>query len=75
MTTAWPGESWTLNTGDAPRDVVGSSVYAILEEAAPEKYYLSARACQGIINRAARRGKVLPDILLEALNAGIRAGK
>ena len=75
MTTAWPGEYWMPNIGESPKDVVGSSVYAILEEAAPEKYYLSARACQGIINRAARRGKVLPDILLEALNAGIRAGQ
>ena len=31
------------------------------------KYYLSARACQGILNRAEKRGKELPEILKTAL--------
>jgi hypothetical protein len=38
-----------------------------LEVNAPEKYYLSARACQGILTRASRRGKKLPDLLQTAL--------
>lgn len=33
----------------------------------PQKYYLSARACQGILTRASKRGKPLPDILKQAL--------
>ena len=33
----------------------------------PEKYFLSARACEGIIRRAERRGKELPPMLKEAL--------
>ena len=35
------------------------------------KYRLSARACQGIINRAERRGKELPKELKEALEEQI----
>lgn len=31
------------------------------------KYYLSAKACQGILNRAKRRGKELPEMLRIAL--------
>ena len=33
----------------------------------PQKYFLSARACQGILTRASRRGKKLPDLLQMAL--------
>lgn len=43
----------------------------ILEENADPKYRLSARACQGILNRAERRGKELPKELREALEAQI----
>ncbi|MFX4088435.1 DNA cytosine methyltransferase [Sphingobium yanoikuyae] len=35
----------------------------------PLRYYLSAKACLGIIRRAAKRGKDLPMILLRALRA------
>lgn len=34
-----------------------------------EKYYLSPRACQGILNRASSRGKKLPSLLEKALRA------
>lgn len=33
----------------------------------PQKYYLSAKACAGILTRAARRGKKLPEALETAL--------
>ena len=42
-------------------------MWQILEENAPEKYSLSARACLGILTRAERRGKPLPAMLWEAL--------
>jgi hypothetical protein len=35
----------------------------------PQKYYLSPRACQGILKRAEKRGKKLPDVLYLALQA------
>ena len=31
------------------------------------KYYLSARACEGILRRADKRGKELPEVLKQAL--------
>jgi hypothetical protein len=44
-----------------------------LEENPHPKYFLSAKACQGILRRAAKRGKELPPMLKEALirQAGI----
>lgn len=33
----------------------------------PEKYYLSAKACRGILTRASRRGKKLQELLETAL--------
>lgn len=41
----------------------------------PQKYYLSVRACQGILTRASRRGKPLPDILKQALLDVIGGGE
>lgn len=39
----------------------------VLEQETDPKYNLSSKACQGILNRANRRGKKLPEILREAL--------
>lgn len=68
-----------LNTGESPSVAVESTLSSILEANAPEKYYLSAKACEGILRRAERRGKQLPPMLKEALeqmierSAGIAA--
>ena len=56
-----------LNTGESPNVVVASTLSQILVANAPEKYYLSAKACEGILRRAERRGKQLPPMLKEAL--------
>ena len=53
--------------GESPKEENASHLSQILEECAPPKYCLSARACQGILNRAEKRGKKLPQILREAL--------
>ena len=45
----------------------GSRLSQILEEHPHPKYSLSSKACQGILNRANRRGKELPKELREAL--------
>ena len=63
----WLGDSLTLNIGESPNAVKESLLSQILEDNVPQKYYLSARACQGILTRASRRGKPLPDILRQAL--------
>lgn len=57
----------TRNTGESPNVAVESRLSQILEATPHPKYCLSARACQGILNRAARRGKDLPDMLKQAL--------
>ena len=64
---ALPGGCTTLNTGECPSDARESTLSQILEANAPEKYYLSSKACAGILRRAERRGKELPPMLKEAL--------
>ena len=44
-----------------------STLSQILVPNAPEKYYLSRTACEGILRRAAKRGKELPKMLKDAL--------
>lgn len=63
-----PGVAWTLNIGESPNVAIESSLSQILDKGgvAP-KYFLSSRACQGILNRAAKRGKPLPEVLKAVL--------
>lgn len=63
----WLGDSWTVNISEWPSAESVSLLSSTLEVNAPEKYYLSARACQGILTRASRRGKKLPELLQTAL--------
>lgn len=35
----------------------------------PQRYFLTAKACQGILRRAEKRGKDLPEVLSSALKA------
>ena len=63
----WRGDSWTVNISEWPSAESVSLLSQTLEVNAPEKYFLSARACQGILTRASRRGKKLPDLLQTAL--------
>ena len=65
--TVLPGEYMMLSTGECPNVVRESTLSQILQLNAPEKYSLSPKACAGIIRRAQKRGKVLPDMLREAL--------
>ena len=65
------GEHLTLNSGECPSVVVESTLSQILEVNAPEKYYLSAKACEGILRRAGHRGKELPEMLKTALEQQI----
>lgn len=64
----------TLNLSERPRTANPSRLSEILETSPDSKYALSAKACQGILNRAERRGKELPPELKAALEvqAGIR---
>ena len=67
LISPWLGGAWMLNTGVSPNDARESSLSQILEATVPERYYLSPKACGGIIRRAGNRGKKLPPILEAAL--------
>ena len=67
------GEQWTLNFSTSPNGAKECFLWQILEpeEDVPTKYYLSARACQGILARAERRKKELPPEMEALLKAQI----
>lgn len=67
-----PGGFWMLNTSDSPSADDGFSacfLADVLEPSVAPKYSLSAKACAGILRRAAKRGKELPDGLRTALQS------
>ena len=72
LISPYAGGAWTLNTGVSTRDARESSLSRILQGAPPTKYYLTPRACLGILRRAFERGKALPKKLERALK--IQAG-
>lgn len=57
----------TLNLSEHPREENHVLLSDILENDTNERYNLSPKACVGILNRANRRGKKLPDVLRIAL--------
>ena len=61
------GEFTMHSFGESPREENASRLSQILEVSPHPKYSLSAKACQGILNRAAKRGKALPEVLRQAL--------
>ena len=67
LISPWRGDASTLNTGVSPSAAKESSLSQILQAGAPEKYYLSQKACLGILRRASARGKELPELLRKAL--------
>ena len=62
---------WMHSFSESPNaeDAFSSSLAGILQppQSVPIRYYLSPKACQGILRRANRRGKVLPERLQKAL--------
>ena len=64
---AWLGACSTRNTGESPNVAVESRLSQILEERPHTKYSLTPKACMGILRRAEKRGKDLPDALKTAL--------
>lgn len=68
LNSPWLGGSLMLNTGPAPLNGGGvSSLSQILVDAPPLKYYLSRRACRGVLRRMVKRGKPQPFSLVLAL--------
>ncbi len=62
------GECWTLSSSEWPSDASVRSLSDILEtQPVPARYFLSPKACAGILRRAEKRGKKLPERLRLAL--------
>lgn len=58
----------TLNTSEWPKDAVVCSLSDTLETGdVPRRFFLSPKACSGILRRAEKRGKELPEALRLAL--------
>ena len=66
--TVWRGEYWTRSSSEWPSAAAVCSLSGCLEtRPVPARYFLSERACLGILRRAERRGKSLPPELDAAL--------
>src|SRR5690606_8616268 len=60
----------TLSTSTWPKDAAVCSLSDTLETGdVPPRYFLSPKACAGILRRAEKRGKELPQVLLSALRS------
>jgi hypothetical protein len=69
-----PTECLTLSSSEFHSAAVACSLSDILETGdVPQRYYLSATACRGILRRAAKRGKQLPVALASALTQAAMA--
>ena len=56
------------NTSEWPNDAAVCLLSQVLETVSiPPKFFLSSRACEGILRRAEKRGKTLPAVLEQAL--------
>lgn len=72
-----PTAFWTLNTSEhaaspslsRSADAVCSLSDILETGAVPQRFFLTAKACQGILRRAEKRGKDLPEALSAALKA------
>jgi hypothetical protein len=64
-----------LNTSEYPSEGVVSSSLAdvLLTQQVLPKFYLSPTACEGILRRANRRGKTLPEALTKALQEQLKS--
>lgn len=62
------GGCWMPNISAWPNDAAVCSLSQVLEQGSiPQRYFLSAKACAGILRRAEARGKTLPAELHSAL--------
>lgn len=62
------------NISEWPNDAAVCLLSQVLETGSiPQRYYLSAKACAGILRRAEKRGKKLPEALEQALIGTLQA--
>jgi len=62
-----PDGYWTLNTSEWPRDAAVCSLSEVLETTVASKFFLSPKACRGLLRRADARGKSVRPYLRAVL--------
>lgn len=62
------GVCLTASFSESPSAAAVCSLSDVLESHAPQRFFLSQKAAQGILRRAEKRGRVLPTRLAEALS-------
>jgi hypothetical protein len=68
------GESLMPNISEWPNAAAVCSLSQVLETTSiPQRFFLSSRACAGILRRADKRGKLLPPSLQAALESVVSA--
>jgi len=72
---ACAGGYLTLSISEWPNAAAVCSLSEVLEADAPQKYYLSAKAASGILRRAEKSGRELPERLHLALTQAATTGK
>lgn len=63
------GECWIRSSTESPNAAVECSLSQVLEPETDTRFLLSVKAAQGILRRAERRGRTLPEPLRSALVA------
>ncbi len=71
---AWRGVCLTRSFSESPKDAAVCSLSEVLEGHVPKRFFLSPRAAKGILRRAEKRGRELPQKLAEALASLAKAG-
>lgn len=72
---AWRGERLTLNSSEWHNDADVCFLSEVLEGGAQlQRYFLSSKACAGILRRARTRGKNLPPVVERALESVVGGG-
>jgi DNA (cytosine-5)-methyltransferase 1 len=59
----------TASFSESPNVAAVCSLSDVLEDLAPQKFFLSPKAAKGILRRAQKRGQALPTLLRQALEA------
>ena len=71
-----PSASLMLSTLEYHKDAAESSLLDVLETGSvPQRFFLSPKACAGILRRAKVRNKVLPPLLHQALEVTVKESR
>jgi hypothetical protein len=63
----WTGFTTSITSWPDPNEQ--TTLSDVLEDSVDRRYFLSPKACAGILRRASKRGRPLPDALAEALTS------